>query len=229
MDEIRVAVTQALQILKEPEMKSNHERKELDARLGKIIDPVFDFREMAKRSLGIHWRDLTPEERQEFVPLLQDFLSNVYLGRIAFYNGEKVRFTCETVGKNYAEVDTQVVGKNGDQVPVVYLVKRKDGDWKVYDVVVDNVSIDNNYRSQFDRVISRSSYQELVKTDQTKSRRELNATKNAVAPIVLLPTLVSYDVRDDTDGATGSQPTKWLGWLPQPRRSRYFASLWVRR
>ena len=168
MDEIRVAVTQALQILKEPEMKSNHERKELDARLGKIIDPVFDFREMAKRSLGIHWRDLTSEKRQEFVPLFQDFLSNVYLGRIAFYNGEKVRFTCETVGKNYAEVDTQVVAKNGEQDPVVYMLKRTDSDWKIYDVIVDNISIDNNYRSQFDRVISRSSYQELVKRIKQK-------------------------------------------------------------
>jgi phospholipid transport system substrate-binding protein len=168
MDEIRVAVTQALQILKEPEMKSSHERKELDARLEKIIDPVFDFREMAKRSLGIHWRDLTPEERQEFVPVFKDFLSNVYLGRIAFYNGQKVRYTGETVGNNYAEVDTRVIAKNGDQFPVVYMLKRADGDWKVYDVVVDNISIDNNYRSQFDRVISRSSYQELVKRIKQK-------------------------------------------------------------
>ena len=163
MDEIRVAVTHALQTLKKQEIKSNPQRRELAERLEKIIDPVFDFREMAKRSLGIHWRDLTPGEQQEFVPLFKDFLSSVYLGRIGFYNGEKVRFTGETVGKNYAEVDTQVVGKNGDQIPVVYMLKRTDGDWKVYDVIVDNVSIDNNYRSQFDRVISRSSYQELVK------------------------------------------------------------------
>ncbi len=163
MDEIRVAVTHALQTLKKQEIKSNPQRKELAERLEKIIDPVFDFREMAKRSLGIHWRDLTPGEQQEFVPLFKDFLSSVYLGRIGFYNGEKVRFTGETVGKNYAEVDTQVVGKNGDKIPVVYMLKRTDGDWKVYDVIVDNVSIDNNYRSQFDRVISRSSYQELVK------------------------------------------------------------------
>jgi phospholipid transport system substrate-binding protein len=163
MDEIRVAVTHALQTLKKQEIKSNPQRKELAERLEKIIDPVFDFREMAKRSLGIHWRDLTPGEQQEFVPLFKDFLGSVYLGRIGFYNGEKVRFTGETVGKNYAEVDTQVVGKNGDQIPVVYMLKRTDGDWKVYDVIVDNVSIDNNYRSQFDRVISRSSYQELVK------------------------------------------------------------------
>ena len=113
LNEIRVAVTQALQILIEPEMKCNHERKELDARLEKIIDPVFEFREMAKRSLGIHSRDLTPEERQEFVPLFQDFSSNVYLRRIGFYNGEKVLFTGETVGINYAEVDTQQAGREG--------------------------------------------------------------------------------------------------------------------
>lgn len=168
MDEIRGVVTRAIQVLKEPEMNSNYQRKEIVGQVEKIIDPIFDFREMAKRSLGIHWRDLTPEERQEFVPLFKDFLAKVYLGRIGPYNGEKVRFTSETVGTNYAEVDTQVVGKNGDQVPVVYLVKRKDGDWKVYDVVVDNISIDNNYRSQFDRVISRSSYQELVKRIKQK-------------------------------------------------------------
>ena len=163
MDEIRLAVTHALQTLKKAEIKSAHERKELAARLEKIIDPVFDFREMAKRSLGIHWRDLTPGEQQEFVPIFKDFLSSIYLGRIGFYNGEKVLFTGDTVGDNYAEVDTRVVAKNGDQFPVVYMMKRNDGDWKIYDVVVDNVSIDNNYRSQFDRVISRFSYQDLLK------------------------------------------------------------------
>jgi phospholipid transport system substrate-binding protein len=168
MDEIRLAVTQALRVLKDPAIKSKYEGKELDERLRKIIDPLFDFREMAKRSLGIHWRDLTPSEQQEFVPIFKDFLSGVYLRRIEFYNGEKVLFTGDTVGDNYAEVDTRVVAKNGDQFPVVYMAKRTGGDWKVYDVVIDNVSIDNNYRSQFDRVISRSSYQDLLKRMKQK-------------------------------------------------------------
>jgi phospholipid transport system substrate-binding protein len=163
MDEIRGVVTKAIQILKEPGMKSNDQRKEIVGRLEKIVDPVFDFREMAKRSLGIHWRDLTPQERQEFVPLFKDFLNKIYVGKLGLYNGGKVLFTGETVGTNYAEVDTQVGARNGDQVPVVYMLKRMGGDWKVYDVVVDNVNIDNNYRSQFDRVIYSSSYQELVK------------------------------------------------------------------
>jgi ABC-type transport system involved in resistance to organic solvents, auxiliary component len=163
MDEIRGVVTNTLQIFKEPGMKSNDQRKEFAGQLEKIVDPIFDFRAMAKRSLGLHWRDLKPNERQEFVPLFRDFLRTVYLSKLGVYKGEKVLFTGETVGANYSEVDTKVVSKNGDEVPVVYMLKRMGGDWKVYDVVVDNVSIDNNYRSQFDRVISSSSYQELVK------------------------------------------------------------------
>ena len=162
MDEIRVAVTKAIQILKAPGMKSRHERKNLVGQLRKTVDPIFDFEEMAKRSLGPHWRDLTSEERQAFVPLFRDFLGQVYLGRITSHDVEKVLFTRETLDKDYAEVDTKVVAGNGDQVSVVYLLKRADGDWKVYDLIIDNVSIVNNYRAQFDRVISDSSYQELV-------------------------------------------------------------------
>jgi phospholipid transport system substrate-binding protein len=165
-DEIRHVVTKVTQILKEPEMKSR--RKELVGRLQEIIDPVIDYREMAKRSLGLHWRDLTPKEREEFVPLFKDFLHKVYLGKLGLYNGEKVLFTGETVETNYAEVDTQVGAENGDQVPVVYMLKRMGDDWKVYDLVIDDVSIDNNYRSQFDQVIASSSYQELVKRIKQK-------------------------------------------------------------
>jgi ABC-type transporter MlaC component len=73
---------------------------------------------------------------------------------------------------NYAEVDTQVIANNDDRVPVVYMMKRTDGDWKVYEFIVDNVSIDNNYRSQFDRVISQSSYKALVK----RLKQKINAT-----------------------------------------------------
>ncbi len=163
IDEIRVAVTKVIQVLKQSDVKSRSERQELVGRLEKIIDPIFDFGEMAKRSLGSHWRSLAPEQRGEFVPLFRDFLRSVYLGRIASHKDEKVLFTGETVGKAYAEVDTKVSAGHGDQIPVIYMLKRTDGGWKVYDLIIDNVSIVNNYRAQFDRVISHSSYKELVK------------------------------------------------------------------
>ncbi len=168
IDEIRVAVTKAIQVLKEPGMQSKSERQELIARLQKILDPIFDFGKMAKRSLGPHWRSLTPEQRQDFVQLFRRFLAKVYLGRIISHKDDKVLFTRETVGKDYAEVDTKVSAGNGDQTPVVYMLKRTDGDWKVYDVIIDNVSIVNNYRAQFDSVISHSSYQELVRRIKQK-------------------------------------------------------------
>ncbi len=163
IDEIRVVVTKVMQVLKEPDVKSTDERQKIVGQLQKIIDPIFDFEEMAKRSLGPHWRSLTPEQRSEFVPLFKEFLDKAYLGRIASDKDEKVFFARETVGKDYAEVDTQVASANGDQIPIVYMLKFTDGDWKVYDVIIDNVSIVNNYRDQFDRVISQSSYKELVR------------------------------------------------------------------
>jgi phospholipid transport system substrate-binding protein len=123
---------------------------------------------MAKRSLGLHWKTLTKEERQEFVPLFRDFLGKVYLGRVRSYDGEKVLFIGETLGKNHAEVDTQVVDEKRNQLPVVYMLKRGDGDWKIYDVLIDHVSLVDNYRSQFDRVISRSSYKDLVQQMKQK-------------------------------------------------------------
>jgi phospholipid transport system substrate-binding protein len=168
MDEIRVVVNQALGIVKESNLESKHERRQLVGRLEKIIDPLFDFKDMAKRSLGLHWKTLTKEERQEFVPLFRDFLGKVYLGRVRSYDGEKVLFIGETLGKNHAEVDTQVVDEKRNQLPVVYMLKRGDGDWKIYDVLIDHVSLVDNYRSQFDRVISRSSYKDLVQQMKQK-------------------------------------------------------------
>jgi phospholipid transport system substrate-binding protein len=123
---------------------------------------------MAKRSLGLHWKTLTKEERQEFVPLFRDFLGKVYFGRVRSYDGEKVLFTGETLGRDHAEIDTQVVDEKRNQLSVVYMLKRGDGDWKIYDVLIDHVSLVDNYRSQFDRVISRSSYKDLVQQMKQK-------------------------------------------------------------
>jgi phospholipid transport system substrate-binding protein len=172
IDEIQVVVHEVNQTLKEADSKTAHPSQDLVRRLQKIIDPVFDFDEMAKRSLGPHWRSLSREQRSEFVPLFGRFLAKAYLGRIASHKSEKVVLGRETVGKSYAEVDTEVASARRDPLPVVYMLKLTDGDWKVYDVIIDNVSIVNNYRAQFDRVISRSSYQDLVR--RLKQKVELS-------------------------------------------------------
>lgn len=162
MDEIRLAVTNVIQILKQPGMKTPKERKVLLEDIEKVVDPIFDFQQMAKSSLALHWRDLTPQEQEEFVPLFKTFLRQSYLDNITARDIDHVVFSRQTLDKDFAQVETQVIAGTGEPISVVYLLEKSDNGWKVYDVVIDNVSIVNNYRAQFDRVITQSSYQELV-------------------------------------------------------------------
>lgn len=162
---IRVAVDKGTRVLEEP----NVSEKERIRRLREIAYPLFDFAEMAKRSLGPHWRRLTPEEQQEFVIVFRDFLENVYAKRIDLYKGQRVVFIREVVDGSYAEVNSRVVGEKGEEYSVQYRLLRSGGGWKVYDIVAENISLINNYRSQFHRVLTSSSYEELVKRLKEKS------------------------------------------------------------
>ena len=127
---------------------------------------------MAKRALGSHWRRRTPAEQEEFVKLFRDFLEKIYSDKVDLYGGEKVRFGREVIDKDFAQVESAVINPNGEEIAVSYKLRQMNGQWKVYDVVVENISIVNNYRSQFDRVISSSSYEELVKRLQEKARQD---------------------------------------------------------
>jgi phospholipid transport system substrate-binding protein len=166
---LKVAANKAILVLKDPTLKSNEKKKERIEKLKAIANPIFDFEEMAKRTLGPHWRRRTPAEQQEFVKLFRDFLERVYADRIDLYSGEKVMFGRETVENDFAQVESTLVNPKGEEVSVVYRLRRSDGKWKIYDAVVENISVVNNYRSQFDRVISKSSFDELKKILREKS------------------------------------------------------------
>lgn len=161
-DQIRQAADKGIRILADPSLKSEEKRKERIDRLREIANTLFDFTEMAKRSLGPHWHRLTPAEQKEFTNVFREFLEKVYAGKIDYYNGEEAIFTREVVDKNYAEVYSKLVNQKGDGYSVNYKLYRADGDWKVYDVVFENISVINNYRSQFHRIMTRSSFQELI-------------------------------------------------------------------
>jgi phospholipid transport system substrate-binding protein len=165
---VRNAVDKAIQILKDPKVQSPDEKAERIDRLRDALNSIFDYEEMAKRALGIHWRRRTPAEREEFVKLFRDFLERVYSDKIDLYGGEKVRFGREVIDKDFAYVESTIIKRKGEEIAVVYKLRRVNSQWKVYDAVVENISIVNNYRSQFDRVISSSSYEELVKRLQEK-------------------------------------------------------------
>ena len=166
---VKVATEGAIAVLKDPKLKSPDQKKERVERLKEIINPIFDYNEMARRSLGAHWRRRSAAEQEEFVGLFRAFLEKIYSDKIDFYDGQKVMFSRETVDQEYAQVDSIMINPKGEENSVVYRLKRTDGKWKVYDAVVENISIVNNYRSQFDRVISKSSYEELKKMLREKA------------------------------------------------------------
>ena len=122
----------------------------------------FDYTEMSKRTLTAHWAPLTAGERTEFVELFKSFLSDRYAEKIEGYSGEQVSYLSERIEGNYAEVRTELRSSKVE-IPMDYRLHMRDGTWHTYDLIVDGVSLVKNYRSQFEKIIHTSSYQELVR------------------------------------------------------------------
>jgi phospholipid transport system substrate-binding protein len=160
---IKSAWDRLVQVLKDPTLSPKDKQKERVARLKEIIDPAIDYAETAKRVLGPHWQRRTPEEQQEFVTIFHDFVERIYTGQINQYEGEKIVFGRESVDQDFAQVESKIVDAKGEGSSLVFRLHRTDGKWRVYDAVVEDISMISNYRSQFDRVISSSSYEGLVK------------------------------------------------------------------
>jgi phospholipid transport system substrate-binding protein len=161
-DQVRQSVDKLLAILKDPQLKGESKKNERRDKLKEVIYQRFDFTEMARRSLGTEWRRHSPEEQREFVKLFTGLLEQAYLDNIESYNGEKFRYLKEQEDNNHAQVDTKITGNKGQEFSVNYRLHNRNGDWKVYDVVIEEISLVNNYRSQFNRVLATSSYEELV-------------------------------------------------------------------
>jgi phospholipid transport system substrate-binding protein len=168
-DEIRTAIDKGVQILKSAKLDSSKQRAQVIDQLREIVYTRFDFEEMAKRSLGSHWRRLSPQQQKEFVTVFTELLETTYADKIDLYEGQQVEYVGETIDKNYAEVNTRVIGKNRETYLVDYRLHLVDGKWRIYDVVAENISLVNNYRSQFNRVVVNSSVEELIKRIKQKS------------------------------------------------------------
>jgi phospholipid transport system substrate-binding protein len=141
--------------------------------LERVVGARFDYQEMSRRALGAPWNGLSDQEKQEFVGLFRTLLTNSYADKIESYSGEGVQYLNERTEKDYAEVRTKVLsGKT--EIPLDYRLINRADDWRVYDVVVDGVSLVNNYRGQFTKILRASSYADLVdqlrkKSDKLKS------------------------------------------------------------
>jgi phospholipid transport system substrate-binding protein len=169
MDQTRDTVTKLQSILKNKDLKkagASAERRQL---IRKEISARFDFEEMAKRALGMYWQQRNAADKKEFVSLFTDLLEKTYIGKIEGYSDEKIIFDDQSLDGNYAVVKTRIVTSKGVEIPIVYKMMKKDTQWVVYDVVVETVSLVNNYRKQFYQVIKDKSYEELVRRLKEKS------------------------------------------------------------
>lgn len=165
MDVIKQSTDRVIEILKDPSLKEDSELRE--QKIWEVVSLRFDFEEMARRALAVHWRDRTAQEQKEFVELFGKLLQRSYSGKLAQYTDEKVEYLGEEIEGSRAEVRTKLVSK-AMEIPIDYRMLKKPSGWRVYDVVIEGVSLVNNYRNQFNRIVVSSGYKELVQRMRNK-------------------------------------------------------------
>ncbi len=167
-NQVKETVDEVINILNNQELKKPEKRKERSSKIREVVNKRFDFAEMAKRSLGIYWRQRTPEEQKEFVTLFSDLLEDTYIRKIERYEREKVTYVGESSEGSYATVKTLIITAKEVEIPVNYKIFKSGPKWEVYDIIVEGVSLVNNYRTQFYQIIRSGSYDDLVKKLKAK-------------------------------------------------------------
>lgn len=170
--QIKETIDSVLNILMDEELRAPQNLKKRRHLLRQIIHSRFDFQEMSKRSLGIHWTRRSPEEREEFIPLFSELLERSYINRIESYIDEKILYTGELIDDGYATVKTRVILRDNIETPIDYRLMRKSSEWLVYDVIIEGVSLVNNYRIQFNRIINSDSYEGLIRRMRNRLEEE---------------------------------------------------------
>ncbi len=166
---IKISINEVLSILNDKEMHKPENSSLRDERIKNIIYERFDFNELTKRSLGVHWRRRSEPEKEEFTRLFSKYLEKSYKDKLYKNHDAQVDYLNEKIKDNkYATVSTQIVTKQEVKIPVQYKLIKKNEDWKVYDVVIEGVSMVSNYRTQFNKIIRKSSFKELMKRLEDK-------------------------------------------------------------
>ena len=178
-DKVRQTVDAVLTILADESLKAPERTQERRTKIRQAVLQRFGFEEMSRRALGVHWQKLNPQERQEFVGLFTDLLERSYIDKIEGYRGnpQNIRYTKETIDKDgYASVRSEIVNQRDMNVDVEYRLLQRDGNWEVYDIVIEGVSLVNNYRTQFNKIIQEGSYANLLKQMKLKLEQEKAGT-----------------------------------------------------
>jgi phospholipid transport system substrate-binding protein len=171
MDQVRRSIEQAIEILGDPRLRQPGMAQERRARIRQQADEIFDLQETAKRALGRQWQQLDQDQQKQFVALFTGLLERSYLTKIDKYSGEKISYVGDSLDGDLATVKTTFTTKAGQDMSVDYRLHRRNGRWLVYDVFIEGVSLVANYRTQFDRILRTSSYQELVRRIRASGER----------------------------------------------------------
>jgi len=168
LDTINSNVSSVIDVMRDPKLKGEAGKKVKEQKIINAAEKLFDFVELSKRTLGLNWNKLTPEQRKEFVELYKTILKDAYIDKLTSYTDEKINYTKEVpLSENIVEVQSIVTTKKAD-VPINYRVIKKDGSWKVFDVIVEGVSLISNYRTQFREILGNNPPSTLLDTLRKK-------------------------------------------------------------
>jgi phospholipid transport system substrate-binding protein len=174
LEKVRQTINNVLDVLSNQALPEQKRKAKIRA----AVLQRFNFEEMAKRALSRHWQERTPEEQEEFLQLFTDLLENSYIDKIEQSEGkEDINYTEETLEDGNASVQTEIVQQGDQNIDVEYRLLKRNGDWQVYDVVIESVSLVNNYRTQFNKILLQESYEALIKKMKLKSEQLQAATQ----------------------------------------------------
>jgi phospholipid transport system substrate-binding protein len=162
LDTVQLNVNKGLEVLRDPKLKVESAREIKKEKLRLIYNNLFDDVELSKRTLAKNWNSLNVAQRQEFVKLFRQILEKAYVDKILDYSNEKIVFDKENmVSETQAEIQTKII-TSSKEIPISYRVLLKGGAWKVYDVVIENVSLVLNYRTQFNDILAKNTPEQLL-------------------------------------------------------------------
>lgn len=163
LDTVEGHVSNVLDVLRDPALAGEANKEAKAERIEAISDEMFDYVALSRLTLGKSWKKFNGEQRKEFVKLYRAILEKAYMDRILAYTDEKVTFNRELMlSKKKAEVQTTVITKSAD-IPIYYRVYLKDGKWRVYDVIIEGISLIKNYRTQFREILANNPPEEVLK------------------------------------------------------------------
>lgn len=163
-------IDKSLAVLRSPALQGAEKISERRQKLWEALAPIFNFKEMSRRALGRHWKDRTPEEREEFTSVFTNILKNNYLQKTNSYTNEKIVYLRETAQGDRSKVQTNIITAKGEKIIVDYSMRKIGNTWKIYDITIEGVSVVGNYRSQFNSILSKSPFARLIQQLKEKER-----------------------------------------------------------